>query len=608
MKKISLIILLLVFLCLVSCGEDEAISGGTLSGDESAFGEDITEDINKGYFEDSINQVEITCVSGTQNAYSWEGNTLTFSNLNEDSVYSISGQLKGNIVIDVGESKQLELELCGFSLISDTSNPVMILSGDKVEISAKNDTQNYIYDKRAVVDETDETLYSGAVISLCDLEIKGKGELVVSSDNNKGIHTKDDLEIKNVSLTVVCVDNALKGNDSVTIESGKTMLIASAGDGIKTTNSNVSEKGNQRGTVTILGGEHSIFAGCDGIDAAYNVIVSGESTRLNIYTGKYSNYTNDELISIAAIEDNQGLEALAATDWRFPGGMTKPGGGMGRPGGGMGGFGGGNTEKSTQSAKGIKASNEIVISGGTLNIKSHDDSLHSNNDVALENGASPLGSIKITGGKLELYSSDDGIHADGELLISQGEIRVTNSYEGLEGASVNISGGSVLVSSRDDGINGTATTGTSVTFDGGNTYVYCLGDGIDANSRERYGGILFNGGNVAVISNSGGNSSIDSEGGYKYTGGNVLALMPTGGMTSEATNCESFSSYGLSGTVSVSPGDCLAVSVGGQATIAIKMPTSLNSYAVYLGSAEAEISVVDESTLTLDNNGLYFSK
>ena len=39
------------------------------------------------------------------------------------------------------------MELHGFSLVCDSTNPIIVKSGDEVAIKAKKDTQNYIYDK-----------------------------------------------------------------------------------------------------------------------------------------------------------------------------------------------------------------------------------------------------------------------------------------------------------------------------------------------------------------------------------------------------------------------------------------------------------------------------
>ena len=265
-----------------------------LGDDDKTFGEDIeASGAYDGYFEGESGDIVVECVSGTDKAYKLEGTTLTFGAIGEETVYSISGTFRGNIVIDVGDNYNFDLELHGLSLVCNSANPITVKSGDEVAIKAKKDSKNYIYDMRAAIDQADETLYSGAIHSDVDLEIGGKGALTVVSENNNGIHSKDDLQVKNLTLFVACIDNALKGNDGVEIEGGDTTLIASGGDCIKTSKSDVSEKGNQRGNITITGGTHTLYAACDGIDAAYNVSVDDSATVLNIYTDKYSNYSKE---------------------------------------------------------------------------------------------------------------------------------------------------------------------------------------------------------------------------------------------------------------------------------------------------------------------------
>ena len=689
--KFALIIICVFTLFSCSCEENstqdvEIGSPNTALGDENTtFGEDISEEIYGGYFENEGTDITVTCVSGTPNAYTSENNVLTFTALTQDSVYSVSGNLKGSVVIDVGSEYKLDLELCGFSLISENANPVSVLSGNKVTITAKKGYESYIYDEREKI--TDESQFSGAIYSLCDLEIAGKGSLTVVSKNNNGIHSKDDLEVKNLTLTVTCKDNALKGNDSVSITGGNLTIIATQGDGIKTTNSDVSEKGNQRGTVTITGGEHSIYAACDGIDAAYNVEINDESTILNIYTDKYSNYS-EEVTAVSdsvyyirfgsssykysvkyynsdsdfewvnaeyhssvsggrsnyyyysfakkagyskikiymytsAMEQGQEGEYYVCTDYLTPSttydtfAISSRGGSLGYSwtnytttvgGGGFGGHGGGmnegNTDKGDHSTKGIKACNQIIINNGKISIKAYDDAIHANNDVALENGEVPLGNVTVNGGNITVYSNDDGLHADGTVTVKGGTVMVSNSYEGVEGTYIKIQGGALSVYSRDDGINGTAASGTAVAISGGTTYIYCSGDGIDSNSRTSYSGLVFSGGKTVVISNSNGNSAIDTEQGYKYTGGKVVAIMPSGGMTSESTNCSNFSSIGSSESISLSASEYLTVEADGDEAAVIKMPCSISGEVIYLGSSDVDLSTDDTTDANLNINGV----
>ncbi len=657
-----------------------------LGDNNTAFGESLEQlGAYQGYFEGVSTDFSVEWVSGTKNAWVLEGTTLTFTDINEETAYSLTGTFRGNIVIDVGDDYKFDLELKDFSLVSEEANPILIKSGEEVSVKAKKDTKNYIYDMRPAVEEEDETVYSGAIHSEVDLEIAGKGRLTVVSENNKGIHTKDDLQVKNLTLLVACTDNALKGNDSAELTDCTTTLIASAGDGIKTSNSDISSKGNQRGTVTINGGSHTIYAACDGIDAAYDVVIENPETKLEIFTDKYSNYSSevtvvDEdqyyirftydafrysvkyynsdddycwvnaqyhsqvsggrssyyyyafpkmaqyskmqfFIYSADMEPGQEDDYLVASDYLTPntgydtfalssrgssltytwtnyttqiqeGGFGGMGGPGGHGGGGFGGMGGGNTDKGTYSTKGIKAANQITITAGTINIKSYDDAIHAGTGDALENGETPLGDLNIKGGTITLYTNDDGLHAEGTVSIEEGTVAVTNAYEGVEGSCVQISGGNVSVNSSDDGINGTATSGTAITISGGQVYIYCSGDGIDSNSRASYSGIVFSGGNTVVISNSGGNSAIDSEQGYAYTGGTVIAVMPQGGMSGEATHCQNFSQIGTYTQLSLNSGNILTAKINGQ-TQSVQMPGAMRALVIVLGDSNAQVTVSD---------------
>ncbi|MCQ2505995.1 MAG: carbohydrate-binding domain-containing protein [Lachnospiraceae bacterium] len=243
----------------------------------------IEEEWLKGYFSDDIVDVNIVCESGTPDAYKIEGSTITFSDITEDSVYSISGKLNGNIVIDVSDEYKFELSLKGLSLVSENNVAIEALGGDEIKISAKKGTSNYIYDYRSKVSE-DET--SACIYSATDLEIGGKGELVIISKNNNGIHTKDDLQLQNLTLTVYCVDNAVKGNDEVAFEGGKYRLFALEGDAVKTSNDTVSKKGNQKGNIIVNEASIEVYAAKDAFDAAHEEIIDYSTSTITINEAK----------------------------------------------------------------------------------------------------------------------------------------------------------------------------------------------------------------------------------------------------------------------------------------------------------------------------------
>ena len=578
----------------IALGAAVFVMGGN---DKSGSDSGSTDDSGSGSGDDSgtdtgttevttVDGLTVTYESGTDGIVKYAKSsstgeyTVTFGNVAADTEYTVSGTLNGGIVVDAGDYA-FTLNLAGVTITSSNQVPIYIASGDSVSISAKSGTTNSVTDSRA--EQTSDEDISAAVYSMCDLEIKGKGTLEVTSANNNGIHSKDDLEVQNLTLTVTCVDNALKGNDSVTIKSGTVKLTASSGDGIKTTNSDVSSKGNQRGTVTINSdkGDTSvlIYAYYDGIDAAYDVVV--QETEGNTVTLKILTYTY--------------ASNVTAFGWG-----VRPG----QQGGGIDSEG--NPNSIDYSAKGIKAANTITVSGGDVYIKAYDDAIHANADT-LENGSTGTGDVTVSGGVLTLYSMDDAIHADGTVVVSGGTVDVTNGYEGLEGERIVVSGGSVSVVSTDDGFNATATTGVGIEISDGYIYVLAGGDGLDSNSRTSYAGIVFSGGEVVVISTSNGNSVLDTDAGYSYNGGRVLAICPSGGMWNESIKCSGFNNVGKYASGSLSKDQVLTVSVGGSLSVALKMPVSLSSVVIYLGSNSPTFGTSSSSSVSFDANGVYWS-
>ena len=450
---------------------------------------------------------EVIAAAKTQNSSDFEiateDGTVTLSGstytITSGGTYVVTGTLSdGQIIIDAGEEDEVELDLSGASITCSYDSPIFAKNARKLKIKAVEGTVNVVSDTRTANVSEAETAGSAAIYAECDLNLAGKGTLAVTAGYNNGIHSKDDLKIKNLTLTVTAPNNALKGNDSVTIESGSVTVISTAGDGIKTVNSDVSSKGNQRGSVTVSGGTVNIYSACDSIDAAYDVIISGDAA-IVINTHSYSSYTLSSAKKTAASS-----------------GVTK----------------------SAESSKGIKADNQVVISGGSVTIRCMDDGIHANGGVALENGSKSTGNISISGGLVSIECADDGIHADGTILIEGGYVDVVNSHEGLEGHCITVNDGEIHVYATDDGVNATSSSGSRsadgvITVNGGLMIVEVGGrdvDGVDSN------GNYVQTGGIVIVSNpnadsSGNTSAVDVDSSVSVTGGIIVALgtVPGGG-------------------------------------------------------------------------------
>lgn len=217
----------------------------------------------------------------------------------ESGSYDLSGTLLGMVYVDVPEgSGEVELSLNGVTMSYASNSVLYCTSADKLEISAKKGTINTITDLRAVETEEDESQGGGALYSKVDTKLKGTGELQVTGTYNNGIHVTKDLEIQKLTLTSKAINNAIKGTDSLTINSGTITAISTGGDALKTADSDISSKGKQRGDITLLGGTINLYSTCDGAQAAHDFILGAEDgtegPSVMIKTNKYSTYTNSE--------------------------------------------------------------------------------------------------------------------------------------------------------------------------------------------------------------------------------------------------------------------------------------------------------------------------
>ena len=559
-------------MCLMTAGcARNSTSTTTASGGETTITSGITkEDTDVTHADDAENYrvsitSDFTVTSDTSDGVTQSGSVYTITKAGE---YTVTGLLsEGQLIVDAGDEDEVTIVLNGTSITCSSGSPIYVKNASKVEIKSEENSFNEVIDNRTeATEDSSDDAGNAAIYATCDLKLVGKGALVVTGNYNNGIQSKDDLSIKNVIVKVTAVNNAVKGNNAVDIESGNIIAISAKGDGIKTSNSNISNKGNQKGIVTITGGNIDVYAACDGIDAAYVVDISGDGN-LNIYTDTYSEYSEEVTSSGSSSGTSTSRNSsanktasantvsyVAASDTiaNAPGGSG--GGNMGGKdgqNGGIapdmnGGYGGnkaggnrpgmpgdfnksGNSSGQSYSTKGIKAESEINISGFTINISSTDDGIHANSDSGvLETGEDGKGTIVINGGSITISSGDDGIHADKQLDVNDGYINVVTSYEGLEAITINLNGGKIYVYATDDGINA------------------CTGDGKTSPI------VNVTGGYIDVTTTSGDTDGIDSNGNYVQTGGFVLVK---GGSSSGNVS----GSIDVDGTVTITGGTCVAL-------------------------------------------------
>lgn len=497
-RALALITALALCLSFTACSEkdpDKDPAGETFVQIDSLLPEDPDELFtDRDYQTDYTDCVTITLSNSGASAdgggVSIDGTTVTVT---QPGTYCLTGTVSnGQIRVAAGELDKVQLVLKGVDVTCQGSAALYVLSGDKVFITLEAGTENRLSSNGEFV-QTDDNNVDAAVFSKSDLCFNGTGTLTVNSETGHGIVTKDDLKFTGGTYHVTAASQGITGKDSIRIAGGD-FSVTGGTDGFHSKN----EEDTAKGYIYILNGKFNITAGTDGMDATSEIRIQG---------GDFQIKTGDGSASV-----------------------THSGGSWG--GGMMGGWGGQGSSSSanTASCKGLKADTAIIISGGTFNLDTEDDSLHCG------------GNILITNGQLTLATGDDGIHADQDLGISGGKITVTKSYEGLEATNIHLAGGEINLTASDDGINGAggndgsgmagpwgqggfgAASDSSVLISGGTLIMDAGGDGLDSNGDLTVtGGVIY----VNGPENS-GNGALDYGGTAKITGGVLVALGASG--------------------------------------------------------------------------------
>ncbi len=255
---------------------------------------------------------------------------------------------------------------------------------------------------------------------------------------------------------------------------------------------------------------------------------------------------------------------------------------------------------------GIKANDDLVITGGTITIDAPADAVHVNDSFRLkdadlnltagddgilvenedgyfymESGSAAVDAqgdaihsnadLIFAGGTLRLDAGDDAIHADGSIEISDGTIQINSCYEGIEALTIDVSGGDITVCSTDDGFN--ANGGSDSFADGMMPGGFGSGqmpqdadrpaegmteesvqEETDEETSEEETWIRISGGTITILNENGNDSDgLDSNGSIYITGGTIRISMSDNGM-----NCALDAGTESGGMIQISGGTLIA--------------------------------------------------
>lgn len=503
MKKriLKVLVVTIIAICsfsLVACNSENDKSGGLKK--TTAVAPTVYDVSEKESAVEKAATVDLSALSKDVNA---NGATV-FSNdvttITSAGSYILTGAYAG-ITVSVGNGETVHLFLndatisggAGIAISNTNKKSTLIITAcenTENEVASKGDDVNAIHVKGT-------------------MKINGTGTINVSAKKN-GIKVSKGLSIADSTINLTAGNHALSAR-FIETENAKINVLSAGKDALNAEcDDETQEFTLNEGYVSLKSSKIIASVSGDGIQADTFVYITGGSVDIET-SATFVSYSAESIAAYDLSEDDFRYIKSGDTYKKIDDVASK-----------------GARYAMIQSAKGIKCgeikyeidgteyavtknSNYfIVIDGARVKINSSDDAIHTNS-----------GNVLIKGGTLDLTTLDDGIHADELVKIDGGEITVNGSYEGIEGAYVEIGGGTIYITASDDGINAASddeSVNEHIIISGGTITVDASGDGLDSN-----GTIYVSGGTLIVYGpTTGADTGLDADGGILIDGGNVF--------------------------------------------------------------------------------------
>ena len=515
LKVLAVTVIAICSFLLVACNSENYKSGGLKK--TTAVAPIVYDVSEKESAVEKAATVELSALSKDVNA---DGATVLSNDvttITSVGSYILTGAYAG-ITVSVGNGETVHLFLNDATIsggagiaISNTNKKSTLI------ITACENTENEV---ASAADDVNAIHVKGT------LKINGTGTIKVSAKKN-GIKVSKGLSIADSTINLTAGNHALSAR-FIEAENAKINVLSAGKDALNAEcDDETQEFTLDKGYVSLKSSKVFASVSGDGIQADTFVYITGGSVDIKT-TATFVSYSAESMATYDLSEDDFRYIKSGDTYKKIDDVATK-----------------GARYAMIQSAKGIKCgeikyeidgteyavtknSNYfIVIDGARVKINSSDDAIHTNS-----------GNVLIKGGTLDLTTLDDGIHADELVKIDGGEITVNGSYEGIEGAYVEIGGGTIYITASDDGINAASddeSVNEHIIISGGTITVDASGDGLDSN-----GTIYVTGGTLIVYGpTTGADTGLDADGGILIDGGNVFVASSKEMLEIPASNSKS---------------------------------------------------------------------
>lgn len=371
------------------------------------------------------------------------------------------------------------------------------------------------------------------------------GTFTINSSDDS-IHSDGLIALAGGDFELSSGDDGLFAVVSITLEGGTFELTK-------------SYEGMEAAEITINNSKVAITSSEDGISGTDFLLISGsEVTIVSVGDGLKSDNTEDTNKGYITIEDStlqvtstQGDAITAQTDLLITNGtftLTSGGGSTVFP----------NDNLST---KGLKAGVNLAIEDGDFSINSSDDAIHSNDVIVIHSGTFNLASgddavhadtsLEINDGTFDISQSYEGLEST-TITINGGNIQLVSSDDGINVAGGNTGNEDFGGWPRWGGGGGFEQPGDYYIYiNGGTIYIDSGGDGLDSDGYiEMTGGLVIINGPTSNM-----NGAIDYGGGtFQLSGGTILAVGAAGMAQAPSSTNQNVASLRFS---SVMSGDVL---------------------------------------------------
>lgn len=438
----------------------------------------------------------------TNDYYTYANDILT---IQKEGIYELSGLLNGAVVIN-SDIQNTKIILNNASIFTTETQNVAAITFEKTSalrvLTIKDSSINVLKDSIG-----DDANGKNAIINskASSLTINGKGILNLESNGIKttAIKTKNTLNIYDSTININTSNNGIKADERIYLKNA-SINIKNAKDGIKTDiEASTEEEGNEYTSNPYCGYIHIENTNLD---------INSSDDGVSANSLLYIKNSNDNLIKI--VTNNGAPATVTEQSSDTCDGKALKAGGIKLV----------VNEVETDLPSQCEDNYRLIIDGGNFEINSNDDAITSK------------GNLTINDGNFNIATGDDAIHAEYLTKIINGNIKITKSYEGIEGASVEIYGGTIDLIATDDGINAAnkdlKNWQNNIYIGGGDILVNAQGDGVDSN-----GTIDFSGGKTIIYGpTANDNGSLDADNGILVKGGILFAFGSSGMVETPSSN------------------------------------------------------------------------